>query len=210
MPQGQPQQQPQPKMPNNPMAGPGQALDRRNTIAGGNLKDHIAKDPRMGAVFSAPIPGQSWTMPPKSAPWEHPPQYTTLEKAMNFLMDQLLEPHQLKHLLTMMDGGMAIEAIARTLIFAGFQQGMWNPDLGMMMLKPLMLALIAIAHRANLKHVPLVLKQTMDKHLMSKFKNQDLFAQAKDKNDTDKYIAKKIPETMAPVAEPNNGFMRRT
>lgn len=209
MPQGQPQAtQQQPKIPNNPRANPGQALDRNKTTAGGNLAQHIAKDPRMGAVFSTPIPGQSWTHDPKSMPWEKPPQYTTLAKAMNYLMDQLLEAPQLKHLLTMMDGGMSIEAIARTLIFAGFQQGLWNPDLGMMMLKPLMLSLIAIAHRADLKHVPLVLKQTMDKHLMSRFKSQNLFQQAKDKQATDELVESNRPsiDNIAPSAK---GFMSR-
>lgn len=197
----------QPKIPTNPRANPGQALDRSKTMAGGNLAEHIQKDPRMGAVFSAPVPGQSWTHAPKSTPWEHPPQYTSLEKAMNFLMNELLEPEKLKELLTMMQGRMAIEAIARTILFAGFQQGLWNPDLSMLMLKPLMLALIAIAHRAKLYDVPIVLKQTMDSHLLKKFKTQNLFAEARDKQETDQYIARKIPETM--VKSDNNGFMKK-
>src|SRR5712664_3268837 len=101
-------------------------------------------------AFGAPIPGSSLTKEHGSMPYEKPPQFTKLPDAVNHLMDQLTEPMYMKQLLQLMDAGIAIEAIARTLLFTGFTLGKWTVDLGMLMYKPIMLALIAIAHRAGL------------------------------------------------------------
>lgn len=112
-------------------------------------------------AFGAPVPGQSWTMPPKTAKWEHPPQFTDLKKAMYYMMDQLTDSFYMKKLLTMMDANMPIEAIARTLLFGGFTQGKWTVDIALLMYKPLMLSLIAIAHRAGLKDVPVLMPKSV-------------------------------------------------
>lgn len=192
-------------IPKNPRAQPGQALDRRKVVQGGNLADAIKQDPRMGAVFSAPIPGQSWTHAPKSVPWEKPPKFTKLKETMTWLMDQLVEPGRLKQLLGMMDAGMPIEAIARTILFAGFTQGQWTPDLAMLMYKPLMTSLIAIAHRAKLHHTPIVLHQTMNKVTLNNFKRQRLFDNAKQAASIPKGIEIESPTTPPPA----NGFMRK-
>lgn len=122
--------------------------------------------------FSAPIPGQSLTHAPKSMPYEKPPQFTTLKDAMNMLLNQLTEPQHLKQLLALMDAGMPIEAICRTLLFTGFAHGKWTPDLAMLMYKPLMLLLITMAHKAGKKDTPVVMHQSLQKYIMNNMRNR--------------------------------------
>jgi hypothetical protein len=103
-------------------------------------------------------------------PWEKPPQFVQLDDAMHFLMNQLLETHYLKQLLQLMNAGMSIEAITRTVLMTGFATGKWTPNLAMLMYKPVMLALIAIAKRAGLDHVPVAHPSILNKYNMGKVK----------------------------------------
>ena len=126
----------------------------------------LSRQTREAVAFGAPVPGQSLTTPPKNMPFEKPPQFTDPEKAMNYLMAQMTSPQYMPQLLQMMDAKMPIEAIVRSLLFTGFATGKWSVDLAMLMYKPLMLALIAIAHRAGLKDANIVMpKAVTDKKL---------------------------------------------
>lgn len=120
-------------------------------------------------AFSAPIPGQSLTHAPKSQPWEKPPRFVQVDEAMNFLMNQLTETHYLKQLLLLMNAGTSIESITRTIIFTGFATGNWTPTLGMLLYKPVMLALIAIAKRAGLNDTPVAHPSMLEKFNNKKF-----------------------------------------
>ena len=46
--------------------------------------------------FDAPVPGQSLTDTPGNYPWEHPPQFTDLNEAAEFVWDNLHEENKLK------------------------------------------------------------------------------------------------------------------
>lgn len=166
------------------------------------------KDPNFQmSMFSGPVPGEGLTHPPKGQPWQQPPQHTKLEDTMTFLMHQLTEPEHLKQLLQLMEGGMSIEAITRTILFSGFTMGKWTPDLGLLMYKPLMLSLTAIAHRAGLKDTPMVMKESMDKHTFGKIKNHVMIQHMKG-NPIGEFTP---PTKSAPKAAPkqSNGFMKK-
>lgn len=164
----------------------------------------MASQDEVKAAFSGPIPGESLTHAPKQMPYEHPPQFTKLEDAMNFLMGQMLEPQYLKQLLALMDAGMPIEAITRTLLFSGFSMGKWTPDLGILMYKPLMLSLMAIAHKANMKHTPIVLKESLTKFQDQKLKQFQMMEEYKMKEAPASSETEELPEPTL-----NGGFMQR-
>ena len=87
--------------------------------------------------FDGPIPGQSLTTPPKNAKWEKPPQFTNRDKALDFLMDKLLQPGMTLRLVAQLDGGIPLEGIVRTILMAGFTEGTWSLDLAILIAKPL-------------------------------------------------------------------------
>ena len=40
-------------------------------------------------IFDAPVPGQSLTDTPGNARWEHPPEYTDVEEASEYVWERL-------------------------------------------------------------------------------------------------------------------------
>ncbi len=172
----------------------------------------LSKDVRMNIAFNAPIPGSSLTKEHGSMPYEHPPQFTKLTDAVHHMMDQMTEPYYMKQLFQFMDAGVAIEAIARTLIFTGFTLGKWTVDLGMLMYKPIMLALLAIAHRAGFKDTPVLLPSAVVSNGMNNLKSQmqankmkDLRKKAMDFSHLNAPPAV-VPE---PNLSSNKGFMQK-
>ena len=92
--------------------------------------------------FDAAIPGQSLTNEPGNAAWEHPPQFTDVDSAMNFIMEQLSNQMMNQQILLMLKNNIPVEAIARLIVFGGFVEGKWTVDLGVL-LSPLVLQVIA-------------------------------------------------------------------
>ena len=107
--------------------------------------------------FDAPIPGQSLTDTPGNAPWEHPPQYTNPEELLDSLYDKITDGEFTEQLIAMLDAGVPVEAIVRVIVFGGFMQGKYTPDVGFMIVEPLMKLVAAVGIRAGIKEVRLSL-----------------------------------------------------
>ena len=78
--------------------------------------------------FDAPVPGQSLTDKPGNYPWEHPPQYTDTQEAAEYVWDKLTQPAFADQVVAMLDAGIPVEAIGRIVVFSGFTEGKWTPD----------------------------------------------------------------------------------
>lgn len=100
--------------------------------------------------FDGPIPGESLTATPGNALWQHPPQHTDLDQALSEVWERLMQPKQCAKLLTLLEAGVPAQAVADVILFAGFGQGMWNPDLAILMAKPVWAMVAAIGHRAKI------------------------------------------------------------
>lgn len=87
--------------------------------------------------FDRTIPGQSLTSIPGNSPWEKPPQYTSLDKAMDSLMRNLGNEKKLIKMVVMLDNKVPVEALVRTILMSGFTEGKWTMDLAMLLSKPL-------------------------------------------------------------------------
>jgi hypothetical protein len=82
----------------------------------------------VGNPFDTPVPGQSLTDTPGNYPWEHPPQYTDPAEVAEFLWQTLHQEQFLEQTIGMLDAGVPVEAIARVLLFGGFMEGKFSPD----------------------------------------------------------------------------------
>jgi len=102
--------------------------------------------------FNAPIPGESLTAFPSTPnAWERPPQYADEDKAMEELYLLLTEKDRLKDLVKIIDDGVPLDEIAQVILYRGYTQGQYNPDLMLMMIEPTIYLLIAIADYAEIK-----------------------------------------------------------
>ena len=101
--------------------------------------------------FDAPVPGQGLTDKPGNYPWEHPPQYTDTQEATEFVWEKLTQPQFAQQVVAMLDSGIPVEAIGRIIVFSGFTEGKWTPDLAFLITEPIMKMIATIGITAGVK-----------------------------------------------------------
>lgn len=118
--------------------------------------------------FSAPIPGESLTRPKGGSPWERPAQFADKDEAAEYLFTELTKPKKAQKLVALLQTGASAEMLAKGVIFKGFQDGKWTPDVGIMLSRIAMGMILSIGKKAGLSddeitiHNPNLIKQDMD------------------------------------------------
>jgi len=111
--------------------------------------DEFRKSPNN--PFDAPVPGQSLTDKPGNSPWEHPPQFTDTTEAAEYIWDKITQPDFADQVVAMLDAGIPVEAIGRIVVFAGFTEGKWTPDVGFILAEVVMKMIATIGVTAGVK-----------------------------------------------------------
>ena len=70
--------------------------------------------------FARSVPGQSLTDSPGKYPLEKPPQEVSVEQALSKIMAAINQPDNIYNLISMIDAGISVESIVRTVTFNGF------------------------------------------------------------------------------------------
>ena len=102
--------------------------------------------------FDAPVAGQGLTDEPGNYPWEHPPQFTDPDEAADFVWDRLHRPEFMEQVIAMLDAGIPIEAIARVILFGGFTDGKWSPDVAFIIAEPVMKMIATVGMLGGVKN----------------------------------------------------------
>jgi hypothetical protein len=116
--------------------------------------------------FDAPIPGQSLTDEPQNYPWEHPPKYTDFMEASTFIWDRLHNRPNTRRVLALINNGVPIESLVRVTIFSGFVNGLWNPDLALMLAPTVTQMYISLAQAGGLENITLDLPKRKGKSVV--------------------------------------------
>ena len=104
--------------------------------------------------FKRPIPGSSLTNDPDSPwPWEKAPEFTIQRVAMEYLYTTLIEPEVYMPVLQSVRSGIPVVDIAQSILFKGFSEGKWNPDLMMLLIEPTMYILASIAEQCGIDYL---------------------------------------------------------
>jgi hypothetical protein len=69
--------------------------------------------------FDAPVAGQSLTDTPKNYPWEHAPQFATVEDASMQIWEGLHSDAAMEKVIILLEAGLTVEEITKVIIFAG-------------------------------------------------------------------------------------------
>lgn len=83
--------------------------------------------------FDAPIPGQSLTHELGARPWQNPPQYSTLEEAVEFYVPRLANKNFVGRIIDILDRGVPITALAETMTLGGVMQGLHTIDVAVLL-----------------------------------------------------------------------------
>ncbi len=111
---------------------------------------------QMGGMdpLDGPVPGESLTADPATkAPFETAPVHTDVNSAMEDLFLRISEEGVLDGLLNQMRAGIAIEDIAQVILFSGFREGKFNPDMMLLLIEPTIYMLLWFAEYADIEPV---------------------------------------------------------
>lgn len=112
-----------------------------------NQFDEVGVNP-----FNAPIPGESLTTSTDMKKnWERPPRYNDVDDCMENIYLELTGDESLPELVKMINEGVPLDEIAQVALYKGYTEGLWNPDLMLLLIEPTIYLLIAIADYADIK-----------------------------------------------------------
>lgn len=102
--------------------------------------------------FSAAPPGHSLTDDNSKWPWGKPPQYTNPNKVFDSLIGTLSQPRKKNELLKLLMVGLSIETLVEGILFTGFREGKFNPDVGLLLKGHLAIFIADMAEQANVPY----------------------------------------------------------
>jgi len=126
--------------------------------------------------FDTPIPGQSLTDTPKNWAWENPPRFTKADKAAQFVWGKLHKKETATKIIILLEAGVSVEALTKVIVFSGFIEGAYTPDVGFLITPIIEKMILAMGKAAKVEKIKVTRpkeKQTK-KVLESIFKSRDV------------------------------------
>ena len=102
--------------------------------------------------FDGPIAGQSLTAEVGNRPWQKPPQFTTIDTAIEYYVPKLLDPQYASQLLDVIQLQIPLTTIANAIQVGGVMQGLHTIDVGILVLPVLVETMINIAENAEVEY----------------------------------------------------------
>ena len=99
----------------------------------------------MASFFEAPIPGQSLFTTPNERPYERPSELDTVDDALSYYFTNLRDPEIIDDLMTVVDMGIPLQPIVKTLYMSSVMNGIHNLDVGLIVAPVLSEFLAAVA-----------------------------------------------------------------
>jgi hypothetical protein len=102
--------------------------------------------------FDYPIPGQGMTAEVGSRPWQNPPQYTTVEQALEFYIPRLVSDDIYDSLLDSMELGIPLTTMADSMQSTAVMQGLHTIDVGILAIPVIIEMLAFIGDDAGIEY----------------------------------------------------------
>lgn len=93
-------------------------------------------------MFNAAIPGQMLTAEVGARPFQKPPQYATVDEAMDFYAKRIMSPKLRDNMLDVMEMGVPLTSLANQLQGSGVMQGKHTLDVGILIM-PVLVEMLA-------------------------------------------------------------------
>ena len=110
----------------------------------------MAETPREKLDY--PIPGQGMTAEVGSRPWQNPPQYTTVEQALEFYIPRLVSDDVYESLLDSMELGIPLTIMADSMQSTAVMQGLHTIDVGILAMPVIIEMLAYIGDDAGIEY----------------------------------------------------------
>ena len=103
-------------------------------------------------MLDAPIAGQSLTAELGGRPWQQPPQYATVEQAIQYHVPRLINPEVLDDIMNVIETGIPLTVIAQSLQGCAVMQGKHSVDVGILITPVLMETLAYLAEEQGVEY----------------------------------------------------------
>ena len=102
--------------------------------------------------FDAPIPGQSLTAELGNRPWQGPQQFSTVDEAIDFYMENMSSEEFMVQLVEILESGVPVSVLANTIQLGNVMEGKHSVDVGMLIMPMLMEMIMMIGDSAGIKY----------------------------------------------------------
>tara|TARA_E500000318_G_scaffold95741_1_gene95662 strand:+ start:955 stop:1485 length:531 start_codon:yes stop_codon:yes gene_type:complete len=102
--------------------------------------------------FDAPIPGMSLTHEVGARPWQTPPQYTTVEEALDYYIPRFANDDVTDQLMDVLEMGVPVSTVANNIQLAGVMEGKHSVDVGMLVIPVLMELIMYMADKSGIDY----------------------------------------------------------
>lgn len=118
------------------------------------MKEFTSEFLNTASQMSRSIPGQSLSNDPNSPyPFEAAPEFTVQREALEYLFDLITDEERYTDLLSFIAKGVPIMELTQAILFKGFSEGKWNPDLMFLLAEPLAYMMMALAERQGIDYI---------------------------------------------------------
>ena len=102
--------------------------------------------------FDRPIPGMSLTHELGDRPWQNPPQYSTVDDAIEYYMGRMSSEDFMVQAVDILEMGVPVTTLANTMQMSGVMEGTHSIDTGMLVLPVIMEMLMLLGDSAGIKY----------------------------------------------------------
>ena len=104
-------------------------------------------------LLQAAIPGQSLTDTPKNFPWERPAEYSDPTEAAQYELKKLNDLDTVDSVVTLLHSKFPVIALAETIKTNSQADGLYNPDVGLLITPVIVQQLVTIGEEAEIDFV---------------------------------------------------------
>jgi len=160
-------------------------------------------------MFDAPIPGQSLTAELGARPWQSPPQFTTVDEALEFYVPRMASDSFSEKLIDVMEMGIPLTTLANSMQMNSVMEGKHSVDVGIIIMPVLIEMMRLIGDSAGIEYdTGMDKKEKTRSTLVTKALNKLRDEEAK--NETTEEPEPEVVEEQAPVEEEEpKGLMAR-
>ena len=88
------------------------------------------------SLADAPIPGANYTSDTRNYPWHRPPDITSLDEALEYVLRDLTETDTGNKYISMIEAGLPVVSAVDFVVTTGISRGKWTPDFAILLAGP--------------------------------------------------------------------------
>ena len=118
------------------------------------LTENTPEFTMQAAQMKRSAPGEAMSNNPDSPyPFESAPEFTVQREALEYLFTVITDESKYVDILIAIDYGVPIMELTQVILFKGFTEGKWNPDLLLLLAEPLAYMLMALSERQGIDYI---------------------------------------------------------